>query len=118
MPTRGYRKGTSDAKEPLPHHIYTRLSAAGYQALNAEAASRAITVSELVRRVVTAHLAGQRAELPQPRGLTNQAIAELCRIGNNINQLAKQANVGLVAVSEATLLAVLDQVNAAARRLG
>ena len=118
MPTRGYRKGISDAKEPLPHHIYTRVSDANYQALNAEAESRAITVSELVRAVLAAHLSGQRAELPQPRGLTNLAIAELCRIGNNLNQLAKQANVGLVAVSEATLLAVLDQVNAAARRLG
>ncbi len=118
MPTRGYRKGVSDAKEPLPLHIYTRLSAASYQALNAEAASRAITVSELVRVVLVAHLNGQRAELPQPRGLTNLAIAELCRIGNNLNQLAKQANIGLVAVSETALLACLDQINAAARRLG
>ena len=58
MPARGYRKGTSDAKEPLPHHMYTRLSVAAYQALNAESESRAITVSELVRIVLAAHLNG------------------------------------------------------------
>lgn len=98
--------------------VRSRLTFDEFAKLSTEAEVRSITVSKLIRCILVAHSKGRRAELPQPRGLTNTAISELCRIGNNLNQLAKQVNTGLVAVSEPVLRAALEQVNAAARRLG
>ncbi|MDX2158960.1 MAG: hypothetical protein SFW09_20855, partial [Hyphomicrobiaceae bacterium] len=64
MPTRGYRKGVSDAKEPRPHLIRSRVAAAAYDRLSAESANRNMTLSSLVAAILMAHISGQRAELP------------------------------------------------------
>ena len=89
-----------------------------HQSLSAEATARTMTVSRLTRAVITAHIRKQRAELPQARGMSAAALRELTRIGNNLNQLTRQANTGFVAVAATDLRACLDQINAAARRLG
>lgn len=113
MPSKGYRKGVSDREAPLPRQVYFRIAVDAYEELIAETAERSLTVSRLLRHVVEAHLAGQRAELPQRQ--TNAAtLRELCRIGNNLNQVAHQANVMNLHLIEAearrTLAAVMDAV--------
>ena len=47
-----------------------------------------------------------------------EAIRELARIGNNLNQLAHVANLNEEIEREEELRAVLEEVLAAARRLG
>lgn len=117
MPTRGYRKGVTDDKEPLPHFVRTRLSNNEFAKLNTEASSRSLTVSHLTRAVLRAHLKATRAELPQARGLSTGLLREFARIGNNLNQLARQANVGMVAVPTDELRACIDRINSLARTL-
>lgn len=117
MPRRGYRKGLHDAKEPLPRFVRTRLSVEDFAALAQEAADRTLTVSTLVRLIVVAHLKGQRAELPHRSGPSAALLREFCRIGNNLNQLARQANAGLVPVDANVLRTTLDRLNNLARTL-
>jgi hypothetical protein len=115
MPRRGYRKGLHDSKEPLPRFVRTRLSTQGFAALTAEAESRGVSVSTLTRLVVYAHLQGRRAELPHRQGEDAALLRQLIRIGNNLNQLARQANAGLVPVSVDELRTCLDHINMLAR---
>jgi hypothetical protein len=115
MPRRGYRKGLHDSKEPLPRFVRTRLTTQGFAALSAEAESRGVTVSTLTRLVVSAHLQAQRAELPQRHGENAALLRQLIRIGNNLNQLARQANAGLVPVNADDIRTCLDQINLLAR---
>lgn len=117
MPRRGYRKGLDDAKEPLPCYVRTRLSEISFAALSSEAASRGITTSALTRAIVVAHLEAQRAELPHRRGTKAALLRQFIRIGNNLNQLARQANAGLIAIDAEELRACLDRINALARTL-
>lgn len=117
MPRRGYRKGLDDAKQPLPCYVRTRLPETSFAALSGEAASRGITMSALTRAIVTAHLKAQRAELPRRRGTEAALLRQFIRIGNNLNQLARQANAGLVAVNADELRACLDRINTLARTL-
>lgn len=93
MPTRGYRKGRSDHKTPVPRSVRTHISEAEFAQLQADADSRSITLSKLVRTLIAAHLGQQRAELPHARGPSTAAIRELTRLGNNLNQIAHQANL-------------------------
>ncbi len=118
MPSRGYRKGTSDNREPVTRSVRTHITENEFNYLDGQCAARSLTMSKLLRTLVTAFVQQRRAELPQPRGTNAAALRELCRIGNNLNQLAKQANVGLVPVSAIELLACLADVTAAVRRLG
>lgn len=114
MPTRGYRKGRSDTLEPLPRFLRTRLTEIELQALKGEAQSRSMTLSKLTRALVTAHITSQRPQLAHPNR-DAALIRELARIGNNLNQLSRQANAGLVAVTPAELRACLDRLNGLAR---
>ncbi len=118
MPTKGYRKGISDTKQPATHSVRTHITAAEFAFLMSQCDARALTLSKLLRTLVTAFVRSQRAELPQPRGVSSAALRELCRIGNNLNQLAKQANTGIVPLDAATLRATLAGVLDAVRRLG
>lgn len=115
VPRRGYHKGVSDAKEPLPHFVRTRLSEKDFEGFRDEACIRATGHSDLVRAILVAHLNNQRPELARPRGPGDELVRELRRIGNNLNQLARQANTGLVAVrprrSRAASGACMEQRN-------
>ncbi len=117
MPTKGYRKGISDNKEPLPHFVRTRLSEKEFVDLVEEAASRSATISSLARSVLVAHGKGQRAQLPHARGPSSELIRQFTRVGNNLNQLARQANVGLVAVPAEEIRRCLDTINTLARNV-
>lgn len=117
MPSRGYRKGISDAKRPRPHVIKSRTATSTYQALHAEAQQRAMTFSELIDAILDAHTRHQRPELPHPRGLTTEALRELARQGNNVNQIAHQANAFRLPHIQDKALQALDAINRAATRL-
>lgn len=116
MPTKGYRKGHSDSKAPLSKHLQTYMSEPDYRAFVALADDRDLTVSRLLRLIMEAHLAGRRAALPH-RNANAPLLREFCRIGNNLNQLARQANAGLVPVNADELRACLDRINDMARTL-
>lgn len=115
MPTRGYRKGLTDTKTPLTCFVRTRLSENEFASLHADRRPRSMTVSKFVRSLVVAHLKQQRADLPHPRGLTQDLLREFSRIGNNLNQLAKQANEQRVGVPAHDLRQCLDALNALAK---
>lgn len=117
MPRRGYRKGISDRKAPKPCIVQTRLTGPARNALRADAAARGLTPSRLVRQLIEAHLEQTRAALPRNTGLTRDFLVAFTRVGNNLNQLARQANVGLVAVTASELRAVLDELTRLAKRL-
>lgn len=114
MPTKGYRKGSNDDREPLNKHLQTYVSEATYRTFTEQADDRSITDSQLLRRIIKAHLNNERAALPH-RNVNAAAIRELARVGNNLNQLAKQANNALVPLSETelrqTLAAVLKAID-------
>ncbi|MCH9808492.1 MAG: MobC family plasmid mobilization relaxosome protein [Alphaproteobacteria bacterium] len=116
MPRRGYRKGISDQREPVSRSVRTHITEDEFAALKVEATDRAMTMSKLLRRLITAHLRQQATELPHRRGPSTTAIRELARTGNLLNQLARQANTGLVQVSETEIRRALDQVLTAIER--
>ncbi|WP_072387137.1 plasmid mobilization relaxosome protein MobC [Hyphomicrobium sp. CS1BSMeth3] len=109
MPTRGYRKGVSKPKLTKPRQIYTRVTEDDHIALANEAASRSITASDLTRAILTAHIHAQRVSLPHFRP-NPQLMAALSRIGNNLNQIARQANTEMVPVAAATINRALAEV--------
>lgn len=115
MPSRGYRKGQSDLKVALPCYLRTRLSTGDLNRLKAEATARGLTQAKLARQILAAHLTQQRLAAPQRHGPTDYLLRQLLRIGNNLNQLARQANTGLVTVSADELRQCLDAVNRMAR---
>lgn len=68
-----------------------------------EAMSRAMSVSEFVRRRVLDHTLPSKI----PPVINRMTYEALCRIGNNINQIAKSANQGFhVVVDKGTLLEI------------
>ncbi len=117
MPSRGYRKGVSDNRQPVPCSIRTHITAAEKRRLASDAKTRSLTLSKLLRALVRGHLNNQRAELPHPNSTNGNALRELTRIGNNLNQLARQANTGMVPLGEAELKRVLAAVLATLQRL-
>lgn len=117
MPSRGYRKGISDAKTAAPHRIHTRLSESIHSALRHDAKARSTNASDIIRALVTAHYTKARLEIPQPRGLNNTAVHELARIGNNLNQIARQANTMHLHLLEHETKACLSAVLAAIAKL-
>lgn len=117
MPRLGYRKGIDDTKEPLQKPFPLRLTKDVQDSLRAEAAARNLTMAGLTRTLLASHAKAQAPTLPHKKGPTKQALHQLARIGNNLNQLARQANAGYVAVTEQEIRAALDVVNAAAARL-
>lgn len=75
------------------------------------AAARGIKLSRLTRTILKAHIKGLHVSLPHPRGLTEELIHQLARIGNNLNQLAHQANAGYVAVSAEEIRTCISVIN-------
>ena len=118
MPTRGYRKGVSDAKTPVPKRIHTRLPQDVYACMQSDCESRSLTACAAMRAIVSAHYRNTRAELPHARGPSSGAIRELCRIGNNLNQIAHQAHLMNLHLIADEARAAIAAINAAVRRLG
>lgn len=117
MPTRGYRKGISDTKRPTSRSIRTHITEAEFGFMKQESSSRSITLSKLLRALIHAHVTNSRVELPHPRATNAEALRELTRIGNNLNQLTRQANTGVVPIGAQELRRVLAAVLGAAQRL-
>lgn len=117
MPTRGYRKGISDSKVPRPHVVKARASAETYRALRSQSAARSHTLSTLIAAILDSHVRGIRVALPKSRGEDAEALRQLCRIGNNLNQIAYQANMTRLHLIEAEARACLTAVLAAVDRL-
>jgi hypothetical protein len=117
MPTRGYRKGQSDGKTPRPHLLRCRTSDPTRQALTAEANARALTFSRLIAEILDAHAGSRRLELPHARGITSAAIRELARLGNNLNQIAHQANLMNLHLVATEARAAIAAITDAVRRL-
>lgn len=93
MPRRGYRKGVMDGKVPRPHVIKSRTGTGTYHRLHHEATVRSMTFSALVAAILDAHAAHTRLSLPHPRPIPDADRRQLDRIGNNVNQIAHQANL-------------------------
>jgi hypothetical protein len=117
MPARGYRKGLSDNKTPAPRRIHTRLANEIYARLMADAAGRSLPASRIIRAIVTGFYTGRRPELPQDKGASHAAIRQLARIGNNLNQIAREAHLMRLHLLEARATATIERINAAIARL-
>lgn len=112
MPRRSTTRAKRDEKILKPRFLKARLSEDDHAALLTLARTRGIKVSKLTRVILTSHLKGVPASLPHPRGLTDALIHQFARIGNNLNQLARQANAGYVAVSAKEIHSVIETLNA------
>jgi hypothetical protein len=78
-----------------------------------EATSRSTSACKILRELVAAHYSGERLSLPQPRGPASALTRELNRLGNNVNQLVRQAHSARLHLLEADarrLLAKLQSV--------
>ena len=117
MPSRGYRKGQHDNAVPVTAYVRARITDATHRALLVEAAARSLTVSKLNNAILTAHIEGQRTPLPHARQTNAEALRELARLGNNLNQLARQANTAIVPLTEDELRHALTAVLKAIDRL-
>jgi hypothetical protein len=117
MPSRGYRKRVSDAKVALPCTVRTRLPTAIHEKLTTEADEREVTVARYLRAVVEAHLSQQRTKLPQARAHHHALLRQLARVGNNLNQLTRQAHAGIVPVKPEEVQTCLANLNEIARKI-
>lgn len=116
MPPRGYRKGISDTKVPTPCSVRTHVSEREFRALATEAKLRGMTVSKFVRSVLHGHLTGSRAQIPHPK-VSPEALLHLARAGNNLNQVARQANLMHLHLIHTKALAAIAAVDEAVGRL-
>ncbi|MEQ1694360.1 MAG: plasmid mobilization relaxosome protein MobC [Hyphomicrobiaceae bacterium] len=116
MPRRGYRKGISDAKPARPCYARTRIATDQLERLNIEADQRGVTISTLLARLISAHQKSTPAELPR-RSTNAELIRELCREGNNLNQIAHHANLSRLPALERDARSLLERINALVARL-
>ncbi|WP_291147154.1 MobC family plasmid mobilization relaxosome protein [Hyphomicrobium sp.] len=98
----------------LSKFVRSRITETEHRQLLNQSRRRNVTVSDFVRIVVVAHLNDHRAELPH-QSRNDAFLRELARIGNNLNQLARQANTGRVPVAEDELRTCIAAVNNLAR---
>jgi len=109
MPPKGYRKPTTDVRS---ERIDVYVTPAELAAIDASAETCDVTRAAFVR-------ACSLGDKPQakPARVTADAIRQLTSIGNNLNQLAHQANAGFV-VSGPAINDALAEVLSAVRRIG
>jgi hypothetical protein len=118
MPRRGYRKGVSDHKVPLGKRIHTRLPEALHRALIADAGARSLDAAKILRQLAAAHYTGARLELPHATAKADATrLLALDRLGNNLNQIAKQANLMRLHLLEADARRCIAAIHAAIDRL-
>jgi len=93
------------------------------KAFKALCAAHGSTEAQMVRSLVMAAVAGQKPPAPRPEKSrqTDDIIASLNalhihlrKIGTNLNQVARQANTGLVPISRNEILSVFHTVQQAA----
>ena len=112
MPRRGHRKPL-----PLARQVYFRVSEGDYDQLRQEASLRCCTVSALLNGIVAGHCHDHPPSLPKAAAHQAALTRELARIGNNLNQLSRQANTGAFPINPADLQACLDANLAILRQL-
>lgn len=108
MPPRGYRKPTIETRS---ERIDVYVTPTELAAIDGSAEACDQTRAAFVRACAL----GVRPQA-KPARITAEAIRQLTSIGNNLNQLAKQANTGFV-VSAPAIHSALDAVLSAVRRL-
>jgi hypothetical protein len=118
MPTRGYRKGTSDRKEPAPRSVRTHITERMFIELDREAEARNLTYSRLVHELLKAHQTGQRLQAPRARAVPNALLRQLSGALNNLNQLTRQVNTGMVPVTVGELKEAISAIERLARAYG
>lgn len=98
--------------ERIPH---VRLTVMERIEIDAKAAASGLSVAEYCRRRVC----GYRLPAPRKSAVPVGLLAELSRVGNNLNQIAHSANAGraLPAMAEQTLAELRDLMTAIASRL-
>lgn len=111
-------------KKQRTNRVYTYLSDGELDRWKALCASHSETEAQMMRILMKAALAGQNPPAPKPEKTLkfealitqlNAAHVQLARVGTNLNQIARQANTGLVPISRNEILAVLTSVQNAAR---
>ena len=117
MPRRGYRKGISDTKVPLGRRIHTRLPEPLHAQLKADARTRGVDAAKILRELARTHYTGQRLELPHARGPLSVIGRDLARLGNNLNQIAREANRMRLALLETDARRCIAAINTAVSRL-
>lgn len=92
---------TAKSSDPLTRQLRIRLTESEHAALEQEAREAGLTVSDVVRQRLTkrrgasAKRAMDRAAAPvQEVQMAPELFAQLSRIGNNLNQMAKAFNAG------------------------
>lgn len=115
MPSRGYRKGVADGKEPVTRSIRTHVTEHMFAAFIHESDQRGLTYSKLLFAIVRSHQTGKRLKVPQPRKLPDALMRQLANALNNLNQLTRQANTGIVPVNAAELRATMLAIENVAR---
>ena len=82
----------------MPHGSYTHrvtcnLHAEHFTAIAEKAAQLGMRVGPFIRHAAIGMLKGERVVCPRTRQLFRQFSTEICRIGTNINHIARRANV-------------------------
>jgi len=98
------------AKAPRSKRIKAGVTAETYGLLRTRAKDAGMTLSRYVNALIEANVGlsepPRRPKNPVRDELLhtlNNVFAELCRIGRNVNQLARQANTGMVPLSRQEL---------------
>jgi hypothetical protein len=116
MSAKGYKKRT-----PHCRRIEIRCTEREFNEIGKRADACGLTVSDYLRSLAEWHVQEKAVEEAPRVRLARLAeaqmaklmplLTELTRNGNNLNQLAKQANTGMVPVKRLALEEVLERVN-------
>lgn len=101
MPRRGYRKPASEA---FTERLEVRFSEAQFAALRERAEDAGLPLATYARAALTGETPRRR-----PTRIAQDAIRQLAKIGNNLNQLTRKANSGNFPV-EADLRSSLEEL--------
>ena len=113
MPPKGFVK-----PKPVDQRLKVGLSAPDYEAISVRAQNAGMTTAAYVRQLVAVDI-GRVTAPPKPRADAN-ALALLAevhllamqvkRVGINVNQLARQANTGLVPLTVPEIRTMQSQI--------
>ena len=73
------------------------------------------SLSRVLHEVLKAHQTGQRVAVPQARNVPHALMRQLSGALNNLNQLTRQANAGMVPVTASELRQVMVAIERIAR---